>query len=159
MPGSPSSFLNTGSAALTKMLNTPIPGQNSAGFDTLSTGYDSAETTGMSDIASRGLTTTGAVPSMYRDLGNEYTQGAGQVVAQGAAEKQQQKLQILNALLGLGSAGLNLSRANTGSEFETAGLGEDIGTGIFGPAPTPGGPGLGSLMSAPNLRNLLSSLF
>ena len=135
MPGSPASYLNTGNSALTKMLNTPIPGLDSPGFDTLSTSYDSAEQSGISDIASRGLTTTGATPSMYRDLNAGYARGSGQVVASGAAQQEQQRLAILNALLGLGSSGLNVSRAGTGSTLEDIAAGGDVATGLFG-APT-----------------------
>lgn len=158
MPGSPASYLNTGNSALTKMLNTPIPGLDTAGFDSLSTSYDTAEQSGISDIASRGLTTTGATPSMFRTLGSEYNQGAGQVVAQGAAEQEQQRLAILNSLLGLGSVGLNVSRANAASEFSDTGIGSDIATGIFGPPSAASSSPGASLLSTPNLRSMLSSL-
>lgn len=114
------------------MLNTPIPGLDSAGFDQLSTSYDTAEQQGLSDIAQRGLTTTGAAPELYRGLQGEYSRGAAGVVAQGAQQQDQQRLQILNSILGLGSAGLNVSRANTGGLFENLGFGSDVLEGLFG---------------------------
>lgn len=162
MPGNPASYLNTGSGKLTSLLNTPIPGVDSAGFDSLSTDYDTAEQGGISDIASRGLTTTGATPSLYRNLNTKYQEGAGQVVAQGAEQQNQQRLAILNALLGLGSAGLNVSRANAGSELENVNSGAGLLEGLFGAPSNPnfltGAPSSsGGLLSA-GVKNLLSQL-
>lgn len=141
MPGNPASYLNTGSDRLTSLLNTPIPGVNSAGFDSLSSSYDTAEQGGISDIAQRGLTTTGATSSMYRGLNTQYQQGASQVVAQGAQEQDKQRLAILNSLLGLGSAGLNVSRAGVGSELENVESGADLLEGLFDVPIKPGGSG------------------
>jgi hypothetical protein len=156
MPGSAATSLGTGATALTRMLNQPIPGLDSGGFDTLSEGYDSAQTTGIADLSRRGLTTTGAAPEMEYNLQNQYRQGASQVVQQGVQQTQQQRLAILNAMLGLGSAGLLGSKASMGSEFENMGYGSDVLQGILGPAAPPGG---NSFMSAPNLRSLLSGVF
>ncbi len=151
MPGTPSSYLNTGNSVLDKLLNQPIPGAASGGFDTLSEGYEGAEESGTSDIASRGLTTTGAGPTMISGLNQQYRQGATQVNAQATEAQQAQRLKILSTLLGLGGAGLNVSRAGAYSTEEDVGAGGDILEGLFGtPAsgglfPFTGGPG--SLLS------------
>jgi len=153
MPGSPSSYLNTGSGALDKLLYSPIPGVNTAGFDQLSEGYAGAEEQGISDIASRGLTTTGAAPTMYQGLRSQYNQGAAQVNAQGSAQTQQQRLQILNSLLGLGGDAANAVRANIGSTAEDVSGAGDVLSGLFGTPTAPnyvtGAPGSGrGLLSA-----------
>ena len=144
------------------MFNTPIPGLDSAGFDQLSTSYDTEEQAGLSDIASRGLTTTGATPELYRGLQGEYSRGAANVVAQGAQTEDQQRLQILNSMLGLGSAGLNVSRANTGNLFENLGFGSDILEGLFGlPTSTnflTGAPGGSGGLLSKGVGNFLSQL-
>lgn len=162
MPGNPASYLNTGSSRLTSMLNTPIPGVDSPGFDSLSSSYDTGTQAGIGNIASRGLVSTGAVPSMFRDAGTAYEEGASQVVAQGAQEQNQQRLQILNALLGLGSAGLNVTRANEGSTLENTGGGADILEGLFGAPSSPnfltGAPGSGGGLLSTGVKNLLSQL-
>ncbi len=132
MPGSPSSYLNTGAGALDKLLNQPIPGAASPGFDTLSEGYSGAEESGTSDIASRGLTTTGAGPTMIGGLNQQYRQGAAQVNAQATEAQQAQRLKILTTLLGLGLPGLNVSRAGAYSTEEDVGAGGDILEGLFG---------------------------
>jgi hypothetical protein len=158
MPGNPASFLNTGSSALTGLLNTPIPGVDSPGFDALSTGYDTAYDSGLGDLAGRGLIDTGATPSMVRQLQQQFNTGAGQVVAQGAQEQNQQRLAILNAMLGLGNAGLNVSRAGIGSEFEDIGDAGDVLSGLFGlPNSAIKSSGGGGILSQ-GVGNLLSQL-
>jgi len=135
MPGTPSSYLNTGTNALNNMLGLPIPGVDSPGFDQLSENYQGEEEQGISDIASRGLTTTGATPTMFQGLNQQYNQGAAQVNAAGTAAQQQQRLQILNTLLGLGGAASNLTRANALSTEEDVGAGGNILEGLFGTSP------------------------
>ena len=141
MPGSPSSYLNTGSGVLDKLLHQPIPGVDSAGFDQLSEGYAGNEEQGTADLASRGLTNTGAGPTMIGGLNQQYRQGAAKVNAQGTAEQQAQRMKILSALLGLGSAGMNVSRAGAMSTEENVGAGGDILEGLFGAGTGMGGSG------------------
>jgi len=133
---------------LSGLLGTPIAGADAAAFDNLSNQYVGATQQGMSDIASRGLTQSGAVPQLFTNAGEQYATGAGQAVAAGQQQQNQQSLQILNSLLGLGSTAAGTTEAGLGTLESGIGTGVEAATGLFGNAPnTLFGPGGGGLIS------------
>ena len=140
MPGT--NYIGNAYQTLSGLLGKDIPGASSAGFDSLSSGYDAGVSGGMSDITRRGLSNTGAFPQLYTNLNEEYNAGAGQVSAQAIAAQNQQTQQVLNQILGLGGPALQASEqkaANQAQEFgdigaTVGGLFGKTGATIFGPA-------------------------
>lgn len=130
MPGA--NYVTQGQGVLDKLLNQPIPGLYSAGQDQLSQQYEQETQGGMSDIASRGLTTTGAVPSLYTNAGAQYQTGTLQNVAQGQMAQNAQKLSILQSLLGLGQNALTTARSGALSGLMTQDVAGDLLGGTIG---------------------------
>ena len=155
-----SNYIGSAYSTLNQLLGTRVPGSTAAGFDTLSGGYSSAEESGISDLARRGITQSGATPNLYTTLGEQYSKGATGVVAAGQQQQDAQTQQILNALLGLAGPASSVARAGIGQELSDIAGGGELATGLFGNVRpslfNAGGSGLLSSGIYGNAQSLLS---
>lgn len=125
-------YIGQGQGTLDRLMREPIPGVYSAGQDQLSGQYEGDIQSGMSNIAGRGLTTTGAVPEMFTSAGSAYQKGVTQNVAQGQIAQNQQRMQLLQALLGIGGDALQGAKSGVMSSLLTQEAAGDVLGGAFG---------------------------
>lgn len=145
-------FIGNAYQQLSQLLGTPIPGRDSSGFDALSNQYSGTTQSGMADITRRGLSQSGAVPQLFESAGEQYASGAGNVVASGQQQQNQQTQQILAAMLGLTGAQEGRARYDTASRLSDYGAGADALIGLFGDRP-------GTLFSGPATGFLSSGIY
>lgn len=125
-------YVTQGQSVLDRLMKQPTPAMYSPGGDALSEGYRESTESGLSNIASSGLTETGAVPTMFTNAGAAYQKGVTQNVAQGQLAQNQQRLQLLQSLLGLGSNAMQQARAGALSGLFTQEAGANVLEGAFG---------------------------